>query len=294
MKNNQERESYSWSKILTMAECPYKYKLRYVDRIIPKEKSLALAAGYAMSRGLEAFRRMGTKDEAFKGFMDGWEKDGRILLLSKEEDPHRSVERCLEILGAYTERYPDEPERIIRTKSTDAIELEFEYELSEVNALFIGRIDGIISEESGIAIIEDKTTSRLGESYFRTLKDSCQILWYLCVASSLGLFNIEDKPQMPRCLINAIYMHPKNLRFERDIALKSTQSLVHARENLVEWIKYARKVLEAGIFPQNSVDNSMCTKYGGCDYLPLKNVSGSMRERILANEYIIKPKRRKD
>jgi len=278
--------NFSWSRINTYASCPLKYKHRYLDHLVPVKKAPALSLGYCMSRGLQSYRQSGSRDDAFSAFMAAWEEDGKVLPMERDEDPRRSVERGLEILGNYTEEHPTEADSVVKP------EVSFEVEAAPgIN--FIGRIDAIIRmADKSLAIIEDKTTSRLGVTYFSRMRGSSQVLWYMWVANKLGLFEIEGKKQMPKCIINAIYIHKETRRFERDIAMKSSKVLELAHQNMLTWINRILAAEEDDCFPLNDVDNSICTAYGGCDYLPLKYLEGSLRDRIVKNEFKIDERKR--
>lgn len=284
-KTNEPRK-FSWSKINSYAFCPQLYKHRYVEKLTPIKKATALSMGYCMSCGVQSFRQTGEKDKAYAGFVDAWETDGKVLLSRKKDDPRRSVERGLEILSAYVDNYPEEPDTIVQP------EVAFNLEIAP-GIFFRGRIDAVVRlQDRSLAIDEDKTTSRLGDSFFTKLKGSSQILWYLWVANKLGLFEIEGKKNMPKCLLNAIYIHPEKLRFERDITIKSTKTLECARDNMLQWIKQITMAEENDLFPLDDIDNSQCTAYGGCDFLPLKYASDSLKDRIIKNEFKIREKRK--
>ncbi len=281
-----EPKTFSWSKINSYAACPMLYKHRYVERLQPVRKAPALVLGSCVASGLNAFRQTGTKDATFSAFTKTWIKEGKILALKKADDPRRSVERGLEILDAYIKEYPKEPDNIVQP------EVSFKIEVAS-NIVFNGRIDAVIRLNDGsLAIIEDKTTSRLGPTFFTKLKGSSQILWYLWVANKMGLFDVEGKKQMPKCWLNALYIHDKTERFERDITIKSTRTLDLAQKNMLVWIEQIFWAEKTDTFPYNDVDNDTCSKYGGCDYLPLKYASDSLKERIIKNEFIVKEERK--
>jgi hypothetical protein len=256
-----------------------KYKKRYVEGITPKKKSKALSLGFCMASALNGFRQTGSKDEGIKFFTKAWEEDGQNLVLKKDDDSRRSVERGLEIFSNYVNNYPDEPNSIVQA------EIKFEHQIAE-GIIFNGRIDGVIRLSDGsLAIIEDKTTSRLGDSYFVRMKGSSQVLWYMWVANKLGLFCLNAKVQLPKCYINAIYIHDKTNRFERDITMKTEDTLELASENMLKWIHQIQKAERDDHFPLNDVDNSVCTAYGGCEYLPLKYAKKSQYDRLLNTEF---------
>ena len=278
----KEKRTFSWSRINSYAFCPMLYKRRYIDRIVPTRKATALSLGYAMSCGIQRYRQTGKKSDTFSAFVDAWESDGKVLMPKKSDDPRRSVERGLEILDAYIEQYPDEYDNIVQP------EVSFNVEMTpDIN--FTGRIDAVTRLNDGsLAIIEDKTTSRLGDSFFTKLKGSSQILWYLWVANKMGLFEVDGKKQMPKCWLNAIYIHPTTLRFERDITIKSTKTLEYAKNNMLLWIKQIFLAEKNDLFPYDDIDNSQCSAYGGCDYLPLKHASQPLYDRIVKHEFMTK------
>lgn len=273
------KRTFSWSRINAYARCPSYYEKLYIEKIVPIKKSPALSLGRNMAKGLDAYRTTGDKDKAIKAFTSSWEKEGKILAVTKDIDSKRSVERSLEILSNYIERYPDDPCNVIKP------EISFKVPITD-DILFIGRIDGVFRlADDSLAIIEDKTASRLGDSYFVRMKGSSQALWYMWAANELGLFEVEGKKHMPKCIINAIYIHHENNRFERSMTIKTSRLLNLAYENMKLWIQQILKAEELDLFPMNDVDNSVCTAYGGCEYLPLKYATGTMRERILRNEF---------
>jgi len=289
MTETARKRTFSWSRIRTYADCPTMYKEKYLGRKIPIKKAKPLALGSCMAKAMQAFRTGKTQSEVIAAFTDEWVKGGRILDIEKATDPRRSVERGLEIVRNYMLEFPDEPARVVQPEVAFELPMYVD-EASGETIYFQGRIDGVLKMASeGLCIIEDKTTSRLGPSYFAKMKGSSQVLWYLWVSSELGLFNIDEKPTMPKCIINAIYVHEKNDRFERDITMRSTRYLEATRKNLIAWMKHILISEEHDSFPKNDVDNSICTAYGGCDYLPLKYVTGERKARILETMYVDMP-----
>ena len=229
-----------------------------------------------MAEALSGFREKGTFEAASEAFMQNWVKEGKVLPISKEDDPMRSVERALEILNEYTKRYPDEPEQIIRP------EISFEEEVAP-GVIFRGRIDGVINDGTSIGIIEDKTASRLGDYFFVEKGNSYQMKWYLFIASKLGLFDLT-KNKMPRGIINAIYIHKKEFRFRREPVLKMQKDIEAAGQDLLDWIHHIKLATTQNSFPK--ADYSTCSQYGGCDYLPLRRASGKILDRVIDANYV--------
>lgn len=192
----------------------------------------------------------------------------------------RSVERGLEILQEYINNYPDDPDRFIRP------EIRFKEEIMD-EIFYEGRIDGVFRNEDGLlAVDEDKTASRLGDYYFNELRHSYQVLWYLWIAKKLGLFEIYGE-QNPICLMNAIYINSKQFRFERQIAIKTKREVDASFVDLCHWIRMIQMSIENNLWPR--ANSNICLMYGGCDYLPLRNVSEKNYQRIVEASYQFVP-----
>jgi len=283
--------TFSYSRILDYATCPQRYKKKNVLKILPRRKAKALAFGSCMSESLRVWRKSNNLDVAKEAFVNIWDQEGQILSKSfnpKTPEDYRTIERGFKILKAYTEEYPDEPKQIIQSEvKFDNVYLG---NVEDTEIFLRGRIDSIFKIGNDISIDEDKTTSTLGPKFFNPLRDSMQVGLYLWVADQLGLFNIGGKSTTPRCILNAILVHPKKFLFNRDITIKSRGKLNEIAKNALNWVTQILVAESLDLFPKNDVDNSICTKYGGCDYLPLRYAQGSIEDRLLKTEYITRKK----
>lgn len=296
--------TFSHTKVDAYIRCPAKFEKRYIQRIVPKKKAKPLALGSCMAAGLAAFRnhekvKKGMIDAlkhphnhpkrieeiqdftpidlAQEAFIKTWVTGGKVLSLDREEDPQRCVPRAVEILTEYCKIYEDDPEIFIQP------EITFKEEIAP-NIFYEGIIDGVVKLESGqIAIDEDKTASRLGDFYFKELRRSYQVLWYMAIANRLNLFKIFG-PQKPMCLMNVLYIHKANFRFERQLAIKTVREIDESEKDLLKWIKQIQWAIEANHFPRGN--SNTCLMFGGCEYLPLKDASDEIRETLIKSMYI--------
>jgi len=298
-------DRFSHTKIDTYINCPMKFYRRYIQRIVPIKKAKPLALGSCMAAGLAAFRNPETAlaglikeasamknspegiqetlgalspaELAEDAFMKTWAEEERVLELVRENDPLRSIPRALEILSEYCKTYVDDAEIFIQP------EIVFKEEIAP-GIFFEGRIDGVVklADNQGIAIDEDKTASRLGDFYFKQLRSSYQVLWYLWIAKHLKLFEIYGS-QKPMLLMNVVYIHAKNFRFEQQLAIKTNREVDASYQDLLMWIKQIQWAIETNHFPQ--ANSEICLKYGGCEYLPLRNASESIRETLIKTNY---------
>lgn len=274
---------FSWSRIDSYITCPYKYYLHYVRHISSKGKSKALSAGSAISKFLEVYRTGCSWETASKQMIVHIEsEENNNLQWKKIDDPQRSVERLLEISAGYAETYPNEASLIVQPEIT----FEYPFDLDDTRIIFNGRLDGIISSNGTISLIEDKTTSRLGETFFKTKLDSFQILWYLWVAEKMGLFRIGERNQSSKCSLNAIYIHATNLRFEREITIKSKHTLDRSFLQLQNWLRSILRSEKENFFPKNF---NSCWNFGGCEYQQIRDCEedSPMFNRLLNSFYKI-------
>ena len=275
-------EAYSFSKIESFIRCPSRFHKQYIIRLFPKKKALPLALGACMAEGLKIFRKRGDFEEAQEAFVIQWEEDGKVLALRKEDDDLRSVERGLEILGGYMEYYPEEPVEIVQP------EIVFVEDMG--NFIFRGKIDAIFADGQGVSIVEDKTVSRLGPAWFRDLLGGWQVCWYMGIAKILGLFDTVKKNQTPRCTANAIYIHQTNLRYEREMTIKSNRTLDNAMQQLQNWVTTIRRAIEIDTFPMANTDR--CNQYNGCEYKRLcATTDEKISEILIDTEFEYRKKR---
>ncbi len=290
MKNNLDLSRFSYSKISSYITCPRKFYLHYCLGLSPKVKSKALAAGAAIAIALSEYRKKGNPDDGIKGILSAWKSpEADVLDFSREIDPKRSVERLCDIFIDYCEHYPNDAEMMLQP------EVSFQHPINVFgkNVIFDGRIDGCIIDNGSPSLIEDKTASTMGDSFFREKGNSFQIMWYLYVAKEMGFFSIESKTTTPKCIINGIriYEVPKKKTttpaFQRESTIKTNKSLDEAKESLIQWIETIYRASEWGYWPCN---NEKCWDYGGCEYYQLKGIEEDSRlwERVISENYIVK------
>ena len=266
---------YSYSKVSSYMSCPLKYKYQNINKLRPKKKAKPLALGSCMAAGIASFREGNTQDKVLNTFMKTWKDEGSVLDISKIDDPLRSVERGLEILTQYMLEYPDEPADVVMP------EVRFDEEIMP-GIRWRGRLDGIMKVGNEIALIEDKTASRWGDTYFKPLQNSYQVMSYLYIAKSKGLFDTYGK-QRPKLLANIIYIHATDFRWPRRYVDKFNQDVDGAWAEILKWIQQIEHAREINHFP--AADYDICDKYGGCEFLPLRFANEDTKDKIIKAEF---------
>ncbi|OFV67380.1 MAG: exonuclease [Candidatus Syntrophoarchaeum caldarius] len=155
-------KTYSYSRIGAYENCPFQFKLRYIDRIKPDTEGIEAFMGSRVHESLEKLYRdkMMAKDPQLDELIDfydvNWEKkfhDG-VLVIRKDytSDNYKEIGRnCLE--GYYRRYYPFEQAKTI------ALEMRIEVPLPDSEFKFIGFIDRVDQRENGTYEIHDYKTS---------------------------------------------------------------------------------------------------------------------------------------
>ena len=102
------------------------------------------------------------------------------------EDEWRNLNWCIEVFKRYNLRYKVEPfNLIVNEKREPLIELPFALELcrrdvheKEIRVMYCGRIDLPVLWDNQVVVIDHKTTSALGDFFFKDQRISPQMIGY--------------------------------------------------------------------------------------------------------------------
>lgn len=153
---------YSHSKLSTFEQCPYKYKLKYIERIIPEiEKSIEAHLGTCVHHALEWIYNevlngnIPTLDDAIVVYSEKWNDDEveDFLIVKKEFTSKDYFEKGLKlVIDYYSKNYPFED---------GTVELEKEVKIDLGDSTIIGYIDRLSLGEDEIQIHDYKTANSL-------------------------------------------------------------------------------------------------------------------------------------
>lgn len=157
--------TYSHSKLSTFEQCPYLYKLRYIDKIpSPIEKSIEAHLGTCVHDALEWLyneilkNNLPALDEVLEKYIQKWEeswKDNILIVkenLSKEDYKNKGVQFLIDY---YTKNYPFKD-------GTIEMEKQVWIKLTEDNSI-VGYIDRLVynKEKNEYEIHDYKTATSL-------------------------------------------------------------------------------------------------------------------------------------
>lgn len=178
----------SGSQINAFTSCKAKWFFSTICRLEPKVPSSALEFGRLIHLGLATLAKDGV-EKAKKVFTREYEK-------SEIKDKNRTLLKGLSLIENYPQAHPKE--------SFSYVEIEPTYEMEvavgahpRMDIRYKGRLDGIIKEEEIVRVIEHKTTSRIGYTFFDKFNFDYQIEGYYALC-------LEEFKQCDGVLVDAL------------------------------------------------------------------------------------------
>jgi len=256
--------TYSNSKISTFETCPYQYKLRYVDKIIPEiPATIEAFMGDLVHQTLEfmyegrKFQKKVDKKVLIKFFSDLWEKEysDDILIAREKEGLKAENYRKMgeKFICDYYDSHKDENFVVLGLETQDRMTLK------DGNQWHV-RIDKLCCDKNGNYYVCDyKTNSRM------KLQEDADSDRQLAMYSIW----VRDKFRDARKVILKWHM----LAFDKDITSERTEEQLEALQNeIISVIKEIEEAEKEDEFPTNP------TKL--CDYCLYKEMCPSFRHEV--------------
>lgn len=233
--------TYSHSKISTFEQCPYKYKLQYIDKIQPELKNTIEAfMGGIVHETLEKFykdKNLGlspTREELLNFFETKWkEQFTEDIHFAKEymtEENYKTIGRRFVV--EYYERFKNQKIKVV------ALETEETMSLPDGNEWHV-RIDKLCSDSKGNYYVCDYKTSSRMKSQEEADSDR-----------QLGMYSIWVKDKYKDAKSVKLVWHM--LAFNEDVFSERTDEQIDAhRREVIEVIKKINSATEENNFPAN-------------------------------------------
>lgn len=287
---------------LTMHQtCPSKYELRMRQGWTTRGKSGALGFGGAIHLGLAVWHKTGSLEQALIAINDGWPSDLPI-------DDFRTKEKCITTMIEYTKNYPSEGFTVVGAPENPMIEVAFTIEMglsipyctkcslethweakvcpncaTELEPIEYGGIfDGLIEFSNHVFILEHKSTSVLGGSYFNQFKPNNQVCGYIWAASQLSGKKVDG------ALINAIGVYKAGAtKFERKMTSRSDVAIAEWKRSVQATCAEIKHHERTGLWPMRT---QACTLYGLCEFHAVHSLEHEKeRTQRLETDYIRNP-----
>lgn len=240
-----EERMYDASMISDYLYCPKYFYYRYIRNITSKEEAAPLLFGRVFHEALLIWYRDNDLEKAVEAF---------AKIPSQMGDSRRTREHGEVIMRKYVKRWAVEP------YVTKQLEVEFHLDMGE-GRVYAGRIDKIAEQLNQIYVVDHKTSTQLGLSFFRSFRPHVQMDGY-CFACR------ELCGQCSGAIINGVSLaaNPKE-RFQRSLTPRTKRELDKFKVNFHKWC--AR--IEIDVLKKEFVEHyTHCTKWGGkCDFWKL-------------------------
>ncbi len=254
---------YSHSKISTFENCPYQYKLKYIDKIkVDISTTIEAFMGNMVHRALEdmymrkKFKKRIAKASLIKFYRDIWEENysDDILIVKKGLNSENYRKMGEKFLSDYYDRMKPFEEMTIL-----GLETQERMDLPDGNKWHV-RIDKLGCDNEGHYYVCDyKTNSRMKD---QEEADSDR---------QLAMYSIWVKDKFKDAKSVKLIWHM--LAFNKDaISERTDEQLQKLQEEIVEKIKEIENAKE---FPRN--------KTGLCDYCAYKDICPSFKHQIETN-----------
>lgn len=194
-------------------------------------------------------------------------------------DPQKNRLSFIRTVVWYTEQFQEDPlETVVLPDGRPAVELSFRMELPSVAGhtfYYCGHIDRLVRDGSGIAVLDHKTTKHaLSPDWAEQWSPDGQMSGYAVGAKVF--YGSEARG----VFIDAMQIGASFTRFHRYVTTRSPEQLDEFIEGVLYWIGQAKVCAESEAWPMNE---SGCSKYGGCMYRRVCAQSPAMRSSVLRN-----------
>lgn len=251
----------------TFVACPLKFKRSFIDNLAPIEPSIHLHAGGALASAL---------DTARKAFYSGHASEDEALALGAtelirfwgdfpKEHETKSLARMLEAYDDYFREYrlPFDTIKPLMQDGKPSTEFSFALPLPIDNPdtgepmIYTGRFDMLGMFQDTLFVVDEKTTSQLGQSWQQQWDLKSQFTGYCAAAKSYGY-------PVAGAIIRGIGLLKSGTTFAQVIEYRPDWQIDRWYEQLLRDIKRAIQCYQTGIWDV-ALDEA-CATYGGCAF----------------------------
>ncbi len=245
---------YSHSRLSTFEQCPFKFKLRYIDKIKPEiEKTIEAHLGSVVHKTLEwIYNNVGTLtlkiDEIIKYYTEEWQKEfsEEIRIVKEELTARDYFNKGIQFLVDYYSKHSPFKDGTIECEKGIIVELDErgEYKIQG----FIDRL--VYNLETGEYEIHDYKTGARELTQEKLDQDRQLALYSMAVKKIYG----QDKEV---CLIWHFLAHNKMVKSKR-----TNEQLDQLKRDTIKLIKKIESTRE--FLPNRSVLCKWCEYKGRC------------------------------
>lgn len=251
--------------------CPRKFELTYLHHWKPQLPNVHLHAGGAFARGLEVARRRyhQQKSAPEEALSDGAKE--LIRAYGDFECPADSAKSCQAMVGALAEYFhhygfaTDRIQPYIKPDGSPAVEFSFVLPIDDSLThpttgdplLYSGRFDLLGVFQDQLWVVDEKTATQLGKSWFNNWNLRSQLTGYCWAARQF------DYP-VAGAIIRGIAIRKYDYGHAESIQRRPEWFIERWRQQLIRDLRRMISCWEDGYFDYNLDD--ACSNYGGCVY----------------------------
>lgn len=297
--------------------CPAKYDLRIRQGWTSRGKSAALGFGGALHAGLAVWYRTYNLGSALLAIGEFWHDDQPVddfrtkekcittmieytkmypgegfTVVGAPDNPMIEVPFTIELgrrvpfCGAWSEPTTiGEVEGTLEHEGCGTLQRGFDNEVCTTCGQplepieYGGIFDGLIEFSHQVFILEHKSTSVMGSTYFNQFKPNNQVCGYIWGAGELSGKKVVG------ALVNAIGIYKSSAtKFQREITSRSEAAIIEWKKNIQTTCAEIRFHERHGFWPLRTM---ACTLYGRCEFHDVHVLEHEMeRVKRLENDFI--------
>ena len=267
-----------------------------------RRRTGALGFGSALHIGLAAWYKTGDPVACLQAINAAWPDNMPI-------DDWRTKEKCIVTMAEYIKEYPTETWKIVGAPDNLVIEVPFTLDFgmylpctdceSASESLvgppedpacqncgemkepleYGGIYDMLVDFGGQLFVVDHKSTSVLGPSYFNQFNPNNQMTGYIWAASQLSGAKVTG------AIINAIgVMKTGKTKFAREITSRSPEAIATWKRNVYVEACNIKEHERLGFFPQRT---QACTMYGLCEYHSVHSLQHATEQvKRLEQDYV--------
>lgn len=251
----KDKEWIDYSSLTYFMTCPRKYFWRCQANVVVNKPQAALINGKVYHDVLAAYytcMKDGASYEEARAVALGMLSGSDLVLI--KDDPKRNLTVALETLYNYIEYWKNEQYKTIECEIGFAVDLG--------HFFYVGKIDRVADSPFGLMIIEQKTTSIVGERWMNRAKPNMQIDGYV------GSYYITTGRMPYGGVLDVIHIHEDSKKRKSPFRIISARSNVDVDnwvKNISYWFNHVMRCKESQFYPMN---NESCFPLMGfsCDY----------------------------
>ena len=271
-----------YTMLSTFLTCRKKYELRMIRHLVLNVPPTAAEFGRCIHLALDEWHQSKDVKKATEVFNAAYTEN--------PEDDKRTKAVAAKMLQLYHNQYVSDSIKVLAT------EVAFSLPLPETEINLIGRIDKIIEWDGAVYIMDHKTTSSLGASFFNKIKPNMQFDGYVWAAQQLGYplcsGVVMDALLVAKGLLVPAYL-AKLTPNQRDISERTPLDVTRYLRNVSSIIGDLKSCYAREEWYENT---ESCCDFVECPYRSICKEDPGIHEAIIKSEYKVEvwdPRREK-